>query len=131
MIEINIISHGMLTIGGIISVLLGSLILFRSSSTENFVSVSRVLIIAVTAMTTLFFLFVVGMGLKAQRLAPASGIESLIGKFGQTMESLHPFGRVKINGEIWKAESLSGEITENEKVIVKEIKNLTLYVEQV
>ncbi|MEO8109023.1 MAG: nodulation protein NfeD [Ginsengibacter sp.] len=130
-LEIKVISHGMLTVGGIASVLLGSLILFRSSSTENFVTISRALVFGVTAVTALFFLFVVGMGLKAQRLKPASGIESLIGKFGQTMEALHPFGRVKINGEIWKAESLSGEITENEKVIVKEIKNLTLFVEQV
>ncbi len=131
LLEIKIISHGMLTIGGIISVLLGSLILFRSSSTENFVSVSRVLIIAVTALTTLFFLFVVGMGLKAQRLAPASGIESLIGKFGQAVQLLNPFGSVKVNGELWKAESLSGDINENEKIIVKGIKNLTLYVDRV
>ena len=130
-LEIKVISHGMLTVGGIASVLLGSLILFRTSTTENFVAISRALVFGVTAVTALFFLFVVGMGIKAQRLKPASGIESLIGKFGRTMESLQPFGRVKINGEIWKAESLSGEITENEKVIVKEIKNLTLYVERV
>ena len=130
-LEIKVISHGMLTVGGIASELLGSLILFRTSTTENFVAISRALVFGVTAVTALFFLFVVGMGIKAQRLKPASGIESLIGKFGRTMESLQPFGRVKINGEIWKAESLSGEITENEKVIVKEIKNLTLYVERV
>lgn len=130
-LEIKIISHGMLTVGGIASVLLGSLILFRTSPTENFVTISRALVFGVTAVTALFFLFVVGMGIKAQRLKPASGIDSLIGKFGQSMESLHPLGRVRINGEIWKAESLSGEITGNEKVMVKEIRNLTLYVERV
>ncbi len=130
LLEIKIISHGMLTVGGIASVLLGSLILFRASPTENFVTLSRALVFGVTAVTALFFLFIVGMGLKAQRLKPSTGIESLIGKFGQTMESLHPFGRVRIHGEIWKAESLSGEITENEKIVVKGIKNLTLYVEQ-
>lgn len=131
LLEIKIISHGMLTIGGVISVLLGSLILFRSSSTENFISISRSLVFATTAVTTLFFLFVVGMGLKAQRQKPFSGVEILIGKFGQTLETLNPFGRVRVNGEIWKAESLSGEINENEKIIVKGIKNLTLYVERV
>lgn len=131
LLEIKIISHGMLTIGGIISVLLGSLILFRSSSTENFISVSRSLIFAVTAVTALFFLFVVRMGLKAQRSKPSSGVEVLIGKFGQTIEALDPLGSVRVNGEIWKAESLSGSISENEKIVVKGIKNLTLYVEQV
>ncbi|MDQ6889007.1 MAG: nodulation protein NfeD [Bacteroidota bacterium] len=131
LLEIKIISHGMLTIGGIVSVLLGSLILFRSSSAENFISISRSLVFATTAVTTLFFLFVVGMGLKAQRQKPFSGVEILIGKFGQTLETLNPFGRVRVNGEIWKAESLSGEINENEKIIVKGIKNLTLYVERV
>lgn len=131
LLEIKIISHGMLTIGGLASVLLGSLILFRASPTENFVTLSHALVFGFTAVTALFFLFVVGMGLKAQRLKPSTGIESLIGKFGKTMEPLQPIGRVKINGEIWRAQSLSGEITENEKVIIKEIKNLTLYVEQV
>ncbi|MDQ6845095.1 MAG: nodulation protein NfeD [Bacteroidota bacterium] len=131
LLEIKIISHGMLTIGGIVSVLLGSLILFRSSSAENFISISRSLVFATTAVTTLFFLFVVGMGLKAQRQKPFSGVEILIGKFGQTLETLNPFGRVRVNGEIWKAESLSGEINENEKIIIKGIKNLTLYVERV
>ncbi|MEP7253635.1 MAG: nodulation protein NfeD [Ginsengibacter sp.] len=131
LLEIKVISHGMLTIGGIVSVLLGSLILFRSSSTENFVTVSRALIFGVTAVTALFFLFVVGMGIKAQRGKLASGIEVLIGKFGQTIETLQPFGSVRVNGEIWKAESLSGFISENEKIIVKGVKNLTLYVEQV
>ena len=131
LLEIKIISHGMLTIGGAVSVLLGSLILFRTSSTENFISISRSLIFATTAVTTLFFLFVVGMGLKAQRAKPSSGIEVLIGKFGQTIEALHPLGSVRVNGEIWKAESLSGSISENEKIVVKRIKNLTLYVEQV
>lgn len=131
LLEIKIISHGMLAIGGIVSVLLGSLILFRSSSTENFVTLSRGLIFAVTAVTSLFFLFVVGMGIKAQRAKPASGNEILIGKFGQTIEALHPAGSVRVNGELWKAESMSGSINENEKIVVKGIKNLTLYVEQV
>ncbi len=131
LLEIKVVSHGMLTIGGVVSVLLGSLILFRTSSTENFISISRSLIFATTAVTTLFFLFVVSMGLKAQRAKPSSGVEVLIGKFGQTIEALQPLGSVKVNGEIWKAESLSGSINENEKIVVKGIKNLTLYVEQV
>lgn len=130
LLEIKITSHGMLTIGGIVSVLLGSLILFRTSSTENFVSLSWGVVFAVTAVTALFFVFVVGMGVKAQKATPVSGVEALVGKTGQTLETLDPIGSVKVNGEIWKAESLAGTISEDEKIIVKGIKNLTLYVER-
>jgi membrane-bound serine protease (ClpP class) len=130
LLEIKIISHGLLTIGGIISVLLGSLFLFRSSPTENFVSVSWTVVIAVTSITALFFLFVVGMGLKAQRPKPTTGIAAFIGKKGEVISLLDPAGTVKVNGEIWNAESLSGKINAGESIIVREIKKLTLFVEQ-
>lgn len=130
LLEIKIISHGLLTIGGLVSVLLGSLFLFRSSPTENFVSISWTLITASTLLTALFFLFVVGMGLKAQGAKPATGIKAFIGKKGEVISSLDPQGIVKVNGEMWTAESLSGKINPGEDIIVREIKNLTLYVEQ-
>ena len=131
LLEIKIISHGLLTIGGIVSVLLGSLILFRNSPTENFASVSYAVIIATTAVTALFFAFVVGMGLKAQRTKPAAGMKTFIGKTGKVINPLQPEGIIKINDEIWKAESLSEKINAGEEIIVREIKNLTLYVERI
>lgn len=130
LLEIKIISHGLLTIGGIVSILLGSLFLFRNTPAENFASVSYTVIIATTAVTTLFFLFVVGMGLKAQRAKSAIGLETFIGKTGEVINELAPKGTIKINGEIWKAESLSNNINEGEKIIVRKINNLTLYVER-
>ena len=90
LLEIKIISHGLLTIGGIVSILLGSLFLFRSSPAENFVSISLTVIVASTLLTALFFLFVIGMGLKAQRSKPASGIQTFIGKKGEAINSLDP-----------------------------------------
>jgi membrane-bound serine protease (ClpP class) len=129
LLEIKIISHGMLAIGGTISVLLGSLILFRSSPVENFVSLSWTVIISVTVVTALFFLFLVTMGLKAQRARPASGSSALIGQTAVTIGPLDPKGHVSLMGEIWNAVSLSDKIDANEKVTVKEIKELTLYVE--
>jgi membrane-bound serine protease (ClpP class) len=129
LLEIKIISHGLLTIGGIISVLLGSMFLFRASPTENIVAISWSVIFATTTATALFFLFVVGMGLKAQRLKPVTGINSLIGCTGEAVNLIDPAGMIKINGEMWNAESLSGKINAGENVIVKEIKDLTLYVE--
>jgi membrane-bound serine protease (ClpP class) len=130
-LEIKIISHGLLSIGGVISVLLGSLFLFRTSPEENFISISRALIFAVTAVTALFFLFVAGMGLKAQRSKPVIGMDTFIGKKGEAVNTLEPKGIIKVNGEIWNAISLSEKINAGEKIIVREIKNLTLYVEKV
>lgn len=129
LLEIKIVSHGMLAIGGTISVLLGSLILFRTSPVENFVSLSHTVIFSVTAVTALFFLFLVTMGLRAQRAKPASGASTLIGQAAVTLNALDPSGQVSVIGEIWRAVSLSGTINANEKVIIKEIKDLTLYVE--
>jgi membrane-bound serine protease (ClpP class) len=130
LLEIKIISHGLLTIGGIVSILLGSLFLFRNSPAENFAILSYTVIIATTAVTALFFLFVVGMGLKAQRAKPVIGINTFVGKTGEVIDGLNPKGRIKINGEVWNAESLSNNINVGEKIIVREIKNLTLYVER-
>jgi membrane-bound serine protease (ClpP class) len=129
LLEIKIISHGMLAIGGTLSVLLGSLILFRSSPAENFVSLSWTAILSVTAFSALFFLFLITMGLRAQRARPVSGGKALIGQIAVTVGPLGLRGQVRLMGEIWNAVSLSREIGANEKVVVKEIKELTLYVD--
>jgi membrane-bound serine protease (ClpP class) len=68
------------------------------------------------------------MGLRAQRSKPVSGVNTLIGRTAETMGELDLQGHVKISGETWNAISLSGKIKKNQKVIVKEIKGLTLYV---
>jgi len=131
LLEVKIISHGLLAIGGTISVLLGSMILFRTSPTQNFVTLSWSVILSVTAFSALFFAFIVTMGLRAQGSKPVSGGNALIGKTAETINSLDPSGQIKLMGETWNAISLSGKINENEKVIIKEIKGLTLYVQPI
>jgi len=131
LLEIKVISHGLLAIGGTISVLLGSMILFRTSSTQNFVALSWSVIISVTAFSALFFTFIITMGLRAQHANPVSGSSALIGKTAETINSLDLFGQVRFMGETWNAVSLAGKINENEKVIIKEIKGLTLYVQPI
>ena len=131
LLEIKIISHGMLAIGGIISVLLGSLILFRNSPAENFVSLSWLVVSAVTAVSGLFFLFLVVMGLKAQKARPASIQNNLIGKNAVVIQHLNPEGQVMIMGENWRAVSLSGDIKKHEEVVIKNIEGFTLFVDPV
>jgi len=130
LLEIKIVSHGLLAIGGIISLLIGSMMLIKSSPLEM-LKISRSIIISATVITALFFLFVVGLGIKAQRRKAVTGAEALINDIGEVIESLAPIGKVKVQGELWNAESLSGTINPGEKVRIKEMKNLKLYVERI
>ncbi len=129
LLEIKVMSHGMLAIGGAVSLLLGSMMLIRTSSTLEFARISHSVIIASTAVTVLFFLFVIGVGLKAQRAKPVTGVEGLMGEVGETLVTLDLTGTVRVHGEVWNAESISGMISKGEKVRVAGIKDLKLFVE--
>jgi membrane-bound serine protease (ClpP class) len=128
-LEIKIVSHGVLAIGGIVSLLLGSMMLIRRGA-GAVGSISWTVIIATTAITALFFLFVIGMGLRAQRLKPFTGSESMIGEAGEAKEELSPLGMVFVHGELWQAESVSGAISKGEKIRVKSMKGFKLFVEK-
>ena len=130
LLEIKIASHGVLAIGGIISLLLGSMMLIRTGSGE-IGRISWSVIISATVVTSLFFLFVIGMGLKAQRLKPTTGMNALVGEIGTANELLKPLGMVLVHGELWQAESVSGEIYKGEKIQVKEMQGFKLFVERV
>ncbi len=129
LLEIKIVSHGLLAIGGVISLLLGSMMLIRTDETWAMASLSWSVILTAVGVTSLFFLFVVGMGLKAQRVKPVMGLEAMIGETGQSISELNPAGTVRMHGEIWRAVSPAGLIPEGKKVVVTGIMNLTLQVE--
>ncbi len=130
-LEIKIASHGVLTIGAIISLSLGSLMLLRTDEAIAFYRISWGVIISSVVFSSLFFLFVLGAGLRAQRSKPATGLETMIGETGESLETLDPAGAVLVHGEIWQAESLSGTIDKKAKVRVAQFKNLTLLVERI
>jgi membrane-bound serine protease (ClpP class) len=130
-LEIKIVSHGMLAIGGIASLLLGSMLLIRASSPLEIASISRLLIIGTTTVTALFFLLVAGAGLKAQKRKPVTGLEAMTGLKGIALDALEPVGRVRVQGEIWNATSIEGNINKGERVRVNAIKKFVLFVEKV
>jgi membrane-bound serine protease (ClpP class) len=129
LLEIKIVSHGLLGIGGVISLLLGSMMLIRTDTTWHVASLSLAVIITAVTISSLFFLFVISMGLKAQRAKPAIGLEAMIGEIGQSLSELNPGGTVRMHGEIWKAISGTGLIAEGKKVVVTGFLNFTLQVE--
>jgi membrane-bound serine protease (ClpP class) len=131
LLEIKITSHGVLTLGGIVSLLLGSMMLIRTDSTLEFAKISWSVILTSVAVSVLFFLFVLGIGLRALRLKPVTGREGLLGEIGESLETLDPLGTVWVHGERWRAESVAGKINKGEKVRVAEILNLKLKVESV
>lgn len=125
-LEIHIISFGLLTIGGIVSMTLGSLMLFRS--TELKVSLS-VIIPAVLA-TAAFFVIAVGFGIRAQRKKATTGKKGIIGEIGVVVNPLKPEGQISVHGEIWKAVS-SERLKKGEKVEVMGVEGLILRVRRV
>lgn len=97
-------THGVLTVGGMIAFFLGILMLFDRS--EPFLRLSLTWILPATVVTALFFTFIAGAGIRAQRAPAKTGMEALIGR---TVTALEPIdargGRVFLEGEYWTAES--------------------------
>jgi membrane-bound serine protease (ClpP class) len=131
LLEIKVISHGILAIGGVISLFLGSVMLFKTSSSLDMIKISTGIVISVTLICTVFFLCIIALGLKAQRLKTVTGIQILLGKTGEALSTLAPQGQVLINGEVWIAESLTGKISKAEMVRVVKINGLILFVEPI
>ena len=128
--EIKIVSHGLLTIGGIISLILGSIMLIDTESTLEVIEISWQVILVTVIFTTAFFLFAISFGIKAQLRKPTTGIEGLIGEVGETITELNPEGRVRVHGELWNAESLDGPINIGSKIKISAVNNLKLKVQK-
>ena len=131
MLEIKIVSHGVLSIGGVISLFLGSVMLIDKESFLDAMDISLELIILIVVLSAAFFLFAITFGLNAQRKKITTGHEGIIGEKGITMSNLNPIGQVKVHGEIWSCESLDGDITKGDTISVVGIENLRLKVKKV
>lgn len=132
LLETQIASHGLLTIGGIISFILGSLMLIKTESALEVFKISTQIIIVLAVLTFLFFSFAIGLALKAQRRKTQTGLEGMIGEIGVTITELNPEGQIRIHGEIWSAFSVDNQkIDVNTKVEVLEVQNLKLKVKQI
>lgn len=131
LLEIKVTSYGLLAIGGVISLALGSIMLIEEDPSFPLMQISTTVIVATTAVTALFFLFVIGAGLRAQKATPVIGLEAFVGEDGVVLETLDPVGTVRVHGEIWEAESLSGTIEAGNPVRVVSMKNFRLKVEAI
>ncbi len=116
---------GVLAAGGIISLILGSAILFKGGSLFQ---VDPWLIGTITVIIASFFIFLVSRVIKAHRLQATTGWEELIGKRALVKVALNPEGMVLFRGERWKAVSEEGKVAPGEEVTINRVDNLTLHV---
>lgn len=127
-LEIKVISHGVLTIGGVISMLIGSLMLIDSS--EPYMRISLSVILAVVGVTAAFFALATFFAIRTFRKKPITGDVGLIGQVATVREKLQPNGLVYVAGEYWKAHcDLPAEQGEQVKVVA--VENMILKVEKI
>lgn len=125
-LEMKITSYGMLSIAGVTSMLLGSLMLFDGAEGSPGISLSVLLPTALTISG--FFVFVAGLVFRAQLSKPRTGASGLMGRIAVARTPLDPHGKVFIHGELWKTVS-SQPVEEGQEVKVVGIENLVLEVE--
>lgn len=125
--EIKVVSHGLLAVGGVISLFLGSLMLIENPT--EYMRISLSVIIPAVVVSGAFFVFAVTMAIRARLQKPTTGMEGLIGEIGIASTPIVPEGKVAIHGEIWDVVS-DQNIERGEKVQVIGVVNLKMKVKK-
>ncbi len=124
--EVLTTTFGLFTAGGIVSLVIGSLILFKGSS--PLFKVDPWLISAVTIVIAAVFAFVVNRAIRVHRKQAATGREEMIGKRALVKVALDPEGTVFYKGERWTAISDTDQIEPGEEVIITAVDGLIVHV---
>lgn len=128
-LEIKVHSYGALTLGGVISLLLGSLMLFRSSA-DPYLRISWGVLLSMVGFSVAFFVAVITLAVQSQLRKPVTGSEGLTGEIGEVMRDFTGRGKVFVVGETWDAES-AVPVRKGEKVRVERREGMTLIVSPV
>ena len=124
--EMKIASYGLLSVAGVVSLALGSLMLFEELPSGAGLSWS--VMIPSLVLVSGFFVFAAGLVFRAQRSKPKTGASGLVGEIGIVKQSLSPEGKVQVHGELWNAVA-GTPIAENAKVRVISVDGLVIEVE--
>ena len=122
-LDIKAPTHGVLTVGGIISFVAGAVLLFY----QPFMEIPWGTILGLALFTAGFFVFVVAKVIRAQKRKPWTGIEALVGKEGEARTDLNPSGLVYVDG-LWQAEAEDPPVPAGSKVVVVGYQGLRLRV---
>ncbi len=126
--EIKVMSHGILTVGGVISLIMGSLLLF--DTTDPALRISLQVLIPAVVVASAFFIVVIWLALKAQLRNHYSGAEAMINAEAEAVTEIANEGEVFYKGEYWKATS-KNPIKKGAKVKILKIDGLSLSVEEI
>lgn len=126
--EINVMSYGLLSVSGAISIFLGSIMLIDSD--DPAMQISKAVLYPTLGMTFLLVIGTIYLAAKSRQLRTITGIEGLVGETGVVKAKLNPHGSVLIHGETWNAES-DAAISDGEKVIVEAVEGLKIKVRKV
>jgi membrane-bound serine protease (ClpP class) len=126
-LEIKVVSYGLLTVGGLASLVFGSMILIDSSLPE--LQLSPGIVVPVVLGFAGIAMFLIRLGLAAQRQPAVTGAAGMIGESGQALTAIAPGspGRVATHGEIWQAKAAEA-IPEGARVRVTDVEGLMLTV---
>ena len=128
-LEVKVSSYGLLTVGGLISFVLGSLMLFDAPIPDMAVSLGVVLPTAIVIAGVTAFLL--NRVMRAHRLRPMTGQEGMVGEIGTALSDIDPTGKVLVHGEYWDARSASGAIASGARVRVVAVGSRLIDVEPV
>jgi membrane-bound serine protease (ClpP class) len=126
--EIKVMSHGMLTVGGIISLTMGSLLLF--DTTEPALRLSLQVLVPAIVVASGFFIVVIWLAVKAQMRKHFTGTEAMINSEAEVVTDIDNEGKVFLKGEYWKAIS-EKPIKKGAKVKIVKVEGLSLIVEEI
>jgi membrane-bound serine protease (ClpP class) len=131
--DIKAPTHGALTAAGVVSLIIGGLVLFNSPQMPSFQRVPVPLIIGASMASGALFFVVMMFAVRAQTIPVRMGVESLVGRVGVARSSLQPGGLIQVGGEQWSAELAPGEepLARGERVEVVSVLGLKLIVRKV
>ncbi len=124
-LDVKMASHGALTVGGIISMVIGSMMLFETGG--PFLALSMSVVVPAVLITALFFFFTVRLAVKARRRKPVTGVEGMKGETGVASTPVNSQGMVRVHGELWSAWS-EEPVGQGEKIEVLQVEGLKLKV---
>lgn len=127
-LEVTVTSYGLLAIGGVTAMILGSLFLINQDF--PYYQISWSLILPVVALAVGFTFLVLRFGVKALRTHAVTGREGMIGRIGSARTRLTPQGKIVVQGEIWNAIS-STTVSKGEPIQVTRVDGLTVHVKPV
>jgi membrane-bound serine protease (ClpP class) len=126
-LEVKIVSYGLLTVGGVICLVIGSAFLVDGPIPE--LRIPWPVILPMSLTMAVLVGVAVFMTRQAMRTRVQTGVEGLVGEVGVVSETLSPAGKILVHGEIWNSVSIAGEVAVGSRVRIERVDDMTLFVQ--